>query len=149
MKAPMRSRFAALACVVAVLLCVRTGAFVPEKGFDEKAHYFGRSLHDHVAAAARNLAGDAPPLLERTVYYDELSAASVAELTDLSRRLGEDALQTVNRRALELQQRDADAAPGESADRRMSFGVYFYEEADAAGRNDGSEDGDSDGSSDA
>ena len=30
------------------------GAFVPARGFDEKAHYFGRNLHDHLAA------GDSP-----------------------------------------------------------------------------------------
>ncbi len=118
-------------------VCLNTGAFVPEKGFDEKAHYLGRSLRDHVAAAARNLAGVASPLLERAVYYDELSPASVDELAALSRTLGEDALETMNRRALELQQRDA---AGPDADRRMSFGVYFYEEADPAAASEPGED---------
>jgi hypothetical protein len=108
---------------------LNTRAFVPARGFDEKAHYLGRSLSDHIAAAARNLDGQEPPLLERTVYYDELSEESVAELADLSRQLGADALDAVNRRALELQTRDAEQ-PG--ANRRMSFGVYFFEERDAA-----------------
>jgi len=109
-------------------ISLNTGAFVPARGFDEKAHYLGRSVADHIAAAGRNLAGAAPPLLERSVYYDELSEASVAELSELSRRLGADALEEVNRRALELQTRDASSA---GAHRRMSFGVYFYEDRDA------------------
>lgn len=106
---------------------LNTRAFVPARGFDEKAHYLGRSLGDHIAAAARNLGGDHAPLLERSVYYDELSEESVAELGELSRRLGAEALEQVNQRALELQTRDASSG---DATRRMSFGVYFYEEAD-------------------
>jgi len=109
-------------------VCLNQRAFVPEKGFDEKASYLGRSLRDHLAAFGRNLAGREPPLLERTVYYDELSVASVEELSELARTLGVEVLERVNRRALALQRRDAG---GEDAPRRMSFGVYFYEDADA------------------
>jgi hypothetical protein len=119
-------------------VCLNTGAFVPEKGFDEKAHYLGRSLRDHLAAAGRNLTGAATPLLERAVYYDELSDDSVDELAVLSRKLGEEALDRMNRRALALQQRDA--ADAKEARQRMSFGVYFYEEADAASSPDPGED---------
>ncbi len=123
-------------------VCLNERAFVPEKGFDEKAHYLGRSLRDHLAAAARNLSGREQPLLERTVYYDELSVGSVQELAALSRSLGAEALESVNRRALELQRRDAS---GDDTSRRMSFGVYFYEEDDPGGSEDDSEEtGDSD-----
>ncbi|MEE2672181.1 MAG: DUF6502 family protein [Myxococcota bacterium] len=108
-------------------VCLNERAFVPEKGFDEKAHYLGRSLRDHLSAAGRNLLGREAPLLERTVYYDDLSVASVDELSELSRTLGAEALEAVNRRAIELQGRDAS---GGDTSRRMSFGVYFYEEAD-------------------
>ena len=97
-------------------------AFVPSRGFDEKAHYFGRNLHDHLAAAAHNLAGGRPPLFERSVYYDGLSADSVAELRRLAERVGMKALQTVNRRAMELHERDAEA---DDARLRMAFGAYF------------------------
>ncbi|MFP6623087.1 MAG: DUF6502 family protein [Myxococcota bacterium] len=122
-------------------VCLNERAFVPEKGFDEKAHYLGRSLRDHVAAAGRNLMGREAPLLERTVYYDDLSVASVEELSELSRSLGAEALETVNRRALALQDQDAS---GDDTSRRMSFGVYFYEEADG-----GSAEGDSEETGDA
>jgi hypothetical protein len=98
-------------------------AFVPESGFDAKAYYFGRNLHDHIAAAAHNLSGDGPPLLERSVYYGGLTPEAVDELATLSERTGMEALQAVNRRALALQEQ----AKGRSdADRRLNFGVYFF-----------------------
>jgi len=118
-------------------VCLNEHAFVPEKGFDEKASWLGRSVRDHLAAFGRNLAGREAPLLERTVYYDELSLASIEELSELSRNLGAEALEVVNRRALELQRRDA---AGADRSRRMSFGVYFYEEPDAASDDEESED---------
>lgn len=113
--------------------CVRlkTEAFVPESGFDEKAHYFGRNLHDHIATSAHNLIGAGPSMLERSVYYDELTPASVDELSQLAEEKGMEALQAVNRRALALQNRDA----GDKAAReRMNFGLYFHraEVSDAA-----------------
>jgi hypothetical protein len=99
-------------------------SFVPEKGFDEKAYYFGRNLRDHIAAAAHNLAGEGSPFIERSVYYAHLSSESVDELARLSEELGMDALRAVNRRALALQRRDAEAGGGAQ---RMNFGVYFFE----------------------
>lgn len=101
-------------------------AFVPSRGLEEKAHYFGRNVHDHIAAAGHNLAGEQPPLMERSVYYDGLSAESVFELAHLAERHGMAALQAVNRRAQELQA--LDAAEGRAAE-RMSFGVYFLRAA--------------------
>jgi len=104
-----------------------TEAYVPTEGFDEKAFFFGRNLHDHVASAARNLSGVRPALLERSVYYGNLTRESTVELARLAARTGMEALQAVNRRAIELKKRDA----GKRAARhRMSFGSYFYE-ADA------------------
>ncbi len=105
--------------------CVRlnTEAFVPESGFDEKAHYFGRNLHDHIATSAHNLIGVGPSLLERSVYYDELTPASIDELAQLAEEKGMEALQALNRRALALQNRDAGGA---DASDRMNFGLYFH-----------------------
>jgi hypothetical protein len=100
-------------------------AFVPERGFDEKAFYFGRNLQDHIAAAAHNLNGDHPPFLERSVYYDQLSPASVRELRELSERSGMDALQIVNRRALALQTQDATR---DDAIQRVNFGIYCFDD---------------------
>lgn len=107
------------------LVCLNAEAFVPSEGFDEKAFYFGHNLHDHAAAAARNLLGGQAPLLERSVQYDALSEASVAQLAKQSREAGMKALLAVNKTALALEQADATApAPRH----RMTFGIYFYSE---------------------
>ena len=101
-----------------------TEAYAPAEGFDEKAFFFGRNLHDHVATAARNLSGVRPALLERSVYYGDLTRESTVELAQLATRTGMEALQAVNRRAIELKKRDT----GKRAARhRMSFGAYFYQ----------------------
>ena len=113
-------------------------AFVPQRGDDEKVFYFGRNLRDHIAAAARNLAGHEAPLLERSVYYDALSEKSVAELAALSEELGMDALRAINRRAMQLQRSDAKVEPDSL--RRMNFGVFFYEEQEAPDAQDGHDD---------
>ncbi len=102
---------------------LRVEAFVPERGFEEKAFYFGRNLHDHIAAGAHNLAGEGAPMLERSVYYDELSPDSVRELSELSERRGMEALQAILRRAIALQKRDAGRP---DARERVNFGVYLY-----------------------
>jgi hypothetical protein len=111
-------------------------AFIPEKGFDEKAYFFGRNIRDHIAAAGYNLAGMIPPLLERAVFYDRLSAESADALSEYARKVGMDALLAMNREALRLSDQDA-GKPG--ADHRISFGAYFYtapEDAEQTGFRD-------------
>jgi len=104
-------------------------AFIPAQGFEDKAFYFGHNLRDHAAAATHNLLGEGKPYMERSVHYDALSAESIAELAQLSERLGMDALIAVNKRAMELEKADvANPMPAQ----RMTLGVYFYAEPTAA-----------------
>jgi hypothetical protein len=102
---------------------LNTEAFVPQKGFEEKMFYFGHNLHDHIAAAGHNVVGDGPAFLERSVHYDALDAASVADLAKLAERTGMQAALSVNRKAMELEKRDAESPEPK---RRITFGVYFY-----------------------
>jgi hypothetical protein len=112
---------------------LNTGAFVPQKGFDEKVFYFGHNLHDHAAAAAHNVVGDAPPFMERSVHYDALDERSIADVAELAERAGMQAALTVNRKAMELEKRDADSTEPK---RRMTFGIYFFSApVDGEGRN--------------
>ncbi|HEX6827782.1 MAG TPA: DUF6502 family protein [Burkholderiales bacterium] len=104
-------------------VCLNVEAFVPEKGFDEKAYYFGQNLADHIAAGAHNLNGGRPPFLDRSVYYDCLTPESVTTLAQMSERLGMKALKAINRKAMELERRDAGAP---AARNRMNFGIYFF-----------------------
>lgn len=104
-------------------VCLNTDAFIPEHGYDEKAYYFGQNLQDHIAAGAHNILGQKPPFLERSVYYDNLSPESVAELAELSKDLGMQALVAVNKRAKSLQDGDAQKS---DAKHRINFGVYYF-----------------------
>ena len=104
-------------------VCLNTQAFVPAKGFDEKAYYFGHNLHDHAAAATHNLLDQAPAFLERSVHYKGLSMKSVEQLTAQSKELGMRALLAVNRSAMDLDKSDTDT---DTPRQRMTFGIYFY-----------------------
>lgn len=106
-------------------VCLNAEAFVPVRGFEEKAFYFGQNCHDHAAAAVANLLEAGPPFLERSVHYDALSAASAGTLAKLSARAGMAALKDINREAMRLERGDA-RHPG--ARHRINFGVYFYME---------------------
>lgn len=102
-----------------------TRGFVPGSEIDAKAFYFGEALHDHLAAGVHNLSGARPAWLERSVYYDELSPAAVAELQSKSERLSMQVLQEINRDGMALEAKDPPAA-GERM--RMRLGVFFYAE---------------------
>lgn len=98
-------------------------AFIPEKGFDEKLYYFGKNLHDHISVGAHNLTGDGAPQFDRSVYYNNLSEASIARLTALVNERGMQALKEMNRLARELQKKDAGS---KRAKHRFNFGMFFY-----------------------
>lgn len=106
-------------------VCLDTEAFIPKQGFEEKAYYFQHNLHDHIAASVNNMLELGPPFVERSVHYDTLTKGSAAELVSLGEALGMQALQTVNRRALILEKKDAGDP---NADQRINFGIYFYYE---------------------
>jgi hypothetical protein len=109
-------------------VCLNQEAFVPEKGFGEKAFYLGHNLHDHAAAAVQNMLGGTPAFLERSVHYDALSASSIKELGALSETAGMEAVLAVNREAMKLERRDQQrGTPGA----RMTFGIYFYAEPES------------------
>lgn len=106
-----------------VVLC--RGAFVPRQGVDEQLYYLGRNVRDHLETAVSNVLGEAPPLLERSVFSDRLSAAAAAELAALAEEMGMDMLRALHRRARELKA----ASTGEVSTYRMTLGVYFYSDA--------------------
>jgi hypothetical protein len=108
---------------------LNTGAFVPDRGFDEKAFFFGKNIHDHISAGLHNLTGERPACFDRSVYYDKLSAASIEELNQLAEQTGMAALKTINAAALQLQQRDAQGKSQTESGMpqyRMNFGVFNF-----------------------
>ena len=101
-------------------------AFAPRAGDERQLYYFGRNLHDHVAAAVENILTSEPPFFERGVHYEGVSAAMAEAMLMLARRVASEALQTVNRAAQAAHARD----PGGNA--RFNFGVYLYREDEAS-----------------
>jgi hypothetical protein len=97
----------------------------PRRGLAEMAALLADNLHDHAAAAAANLAGEAN-FLEQAMYVDQLSPESVALLRDTARQAW---LAAFKRVMAQAQARfDADAQLPDAAQRkqRARFGVYFY-----------------------
>lgn len=107
-------------------VCLNTAAFVPTKGADEKAFYLGHNLGDHAAAAAHNLLGGQPALMERSVHYNALSSGAVQQLSAQAEQLGMQALLAVNQSAMDAEQAEPDGA------HRITFGIYFYTEPSPA-----------------
>jgi len=101
-------------------------AFVPQKGFDEKAAYFGHNLHDHACAAVHNLSGEGLPFFERSVHYDALTPASVDTLREAVTQDGMQTLLAFSRLAAELESTDE---PSHEQRQRITVGLYFYSEA--------------------
>jgi hypothetical protein len=108
------------------IVVLKVDAFVPNSGFDEKAHYFGQNLRDHIAAAAHNLGNEQTKFLERAVSYHNLSDADVIKLKALAEDLAMDALKAVNSRARQMQRRSQTKL---RANHRMNFGAYLFSEA--------------------
>lgn len=102
---------------------LRTQAFVPIHGVEEKLFYFGKAIHDHLAASEHNLTAGQPPMLDQCVYFDQLTPQSAEQLAEYARTLAGEAMQAMNRRALALQQADATKP---EATNRINFGLYFY-----------------------
>lgn len=116
-----------------VLLDAR--AFVPAPGEEAQLFYFGRNLHDHAAAAARNVLAPGPaPFLERSLHYDRLPPDIAARLATLGRDQAQDLLIRLNRAALDWLGPEADTPPApETATQRVNLGVYLYVEDERPG----------------
>ena len=101
-------------------------AFIPRPGGEEQLFYFARNLHDHVAAAAANLAAaGVPPFLDRSVHYDRLTSAQAKALEEYAREAAMRALLDVNRQALALTEAEPETT---ASHRRVNFGVYVFEQ---------------------
>ena len=113
------------------MVCLNTAAFVPSRGADEKAFYFGHNLHDHASAAVHNMLAGQPPFMERSVHYNALTPESVERLNKMSEQMGMKVLLAINKAAMEAEAQDR-ARAGEGGqpfpDQRFTFGMYFFTE---------------------
>jgi len=111
------------------LLEVAAAAEVPRGGTDRLAYYFGRNLSDHLATAAHNLTGGAPPMLERTLAFDGLSPAAIAALAAQAEALGMEMLTRLNAAAVAMAESDP---PTPATAQRFTAGIFVYSAPDPA-----------------
>lgn len=111
------------------LLALTRPADVPSEDVEKLSFYLGRNVGDHLEAAVHNTVGAGSPFLERAVFHDQLSPASVAELRAESERRSMDTLVALNELAMSLAARDSGRS---DAVERFSAGVYVYASREAA-----------------
>ena len=100
-----------------------TEAFVPKAGTGEMLQLFSDNVGDHLAAATHNLKQTGTPMLEQSVFADDLRPESVAAMNALARQIWIRAFHEVVRDATVLSDQDR----GQSgADQRVRIGMYFY-----------------------
>lgn len=107
---------------------LKAGAFLGPKTPDQRVHFFAENVGDHISAAVENLLADEPPFLERAVFYNRLTPASVDRIKAEAEALATEALIRLNQLAHELQDADLE---DENGTERFRFGVFFYKEGEA------------------
>lgn len=105
------------------LLILHQDAFIGPADTAQKVYFFGDNVGDHIAAAVENLLSDAPPFMERAVFYNHLTPASADRIEAQARAQGMALLKDVNRLAASCQT-DDDGKP--DATERVRLGVFFY-----------------------
>ncbi len=104
---------------------LRAEGFAPQQGFEELSWLFSDNLHDHLAAAAANLQGERN-LLEQSIFVDEITADSAAQLHEVAKKAWKQAFKTVMQEAQTRFDHDARHSPPPQRCHRARFGVYFY-----------------------
>jgi hypothetical protein len=104
-------------------IALQEKAYLPSPGGAEQLYYFGRNVHDHVAAAVANISGGDLRFFERALHYDRLSSTATEQLFKRASDKAMDVLVDLNQEALKA----ADADKG--GDWRWTLGVYVYRES--------------------
>ncbi len=106
------------------------GSFAPRQGFEEMSWLFADNLHDHLAAASANLQGEAN-FLEQSVFVDEITEASAAQLQEAAVLAWKQAFKTVMAKAQARFDTDASEAEPNDRNHRARFGVYFFSDRES------------------
>jgi len=120
------------------MLHLDADAFLGPADLEQKVFFFAENVGDHLAAAVDNLLADEPRFMERAVFYNRLTPASVGELEALARRLGHESLTALNSAARSRQEADLHEDDGVE---RFRYGVFFYRERSGPNADDAEEAG--------
>ncbi len=102
---------------------LKTQALVPKNGTAEMLQLFSGNVADHLAAATHNLREPSAPMLEQSVFADDLRPESVAAMNALARQIWQRAFHEIVRDATKLCERDRGQG---GAHQRVRIGMYFY-----------------------
>lgn len=102
-------------------LCV--DAFVPSKSAADMLQLLSDNVGDHLAAAVHNVVATEAPMLEQSMFADELTPKSAAAIGALAREIWEKAVRDLVRQAAAASAQDAQRR---DADQRVRVGMYFY-----------------------
>lgn len=104
-----------------LMLCA--DAFVPNRGSAEMLRLFAANTRDHLATAVHNIDGRGDPMLEQSVYADQLSPQSAEALSAMARQIWTRAFHQVATAATRLCRTDQGLP---EANQRVRFGMYCY-----------------------
>lgn len=95
--------------------------FIPTGDRQTTLAFLGDNLRDHAAAAVSNTLGDAPLMLERTVFASGVTAADCAVIHQLARQRWGD----LHRELVDEMTRAVDRCDG-AGPQRIRVGIYVY-----------------------
>jgi len=98
---------------------------VGSSDMDQKLYSFSQNMGDHMSVAVENLLLDPAPFLERAVYHNNLSKASVEALERDTQKLSMELLRHITARAVALQKEDRNDP---SARHQFRLGLFFHHE---------------------
>lgn len=93
---------------------------------EDQLYFFSQNLADHLSTSTNNLVSQ-DKQLERAVFYNHLSSASIEKLRKSSKQKAMSTLKQINKEALALQKQDLKR---DEAKYRFRFGSYFYSDVD-------------------
>lgn len=99
-------------------------SLIPADDLDEKAHFFGQNIYDHISAAEHNLNGGRPPFLDRFVWHEGLTEEDANLIAATARKAAMNALKQVNNQAVQYKEKHAGNL--KTPEYRIHFGTFFY-----------------------
>lgn len=113
-----------IVCLEDDLVVLNESAFIPAQDFEKLCYYLGHNMHDHFASSTHNLLQEGEPMLERSVYYANLTEQSVQQLRQLATTQSMQMLTEINKQAMALHQADKSSP---QATHRFRLGSYWYQ----------------------
>lgn len=99
-------------------------SLIPDDNLDEKAHFFGQTIHDHISAAEYNLNGGQPTFLDKFICQEGLTESDIKSIAEAANKAAMNALKKVNNHAIQL--KDQHYGNENTPGYRIHFGTFFY-----------------------